>query len=189
MSAYRMNLNFARQSAHPYAKAYSGSHKHSSNTPMLEEIVSPAVSQSNITPSMQPQRIWEEWGQVYACKLGPFRVPVEKIRFSKHCRDHTSLDIDDLANAMSQNDQRALRPVLVEFYPDVINESDFEHLSNDVAPLTQLPEGILTKAHYLGFLIHGAKRYQAVHLMEDSFLYVYFLGPGMCIILPLYAYF
>jgi hypothetical protein len=146
-----------------------------------QDILSPALSQPSLALPEPKNNIWSAWSKVYHTtkKYGPFRVPVDKIFLTKLSRTHTFSDILDLSEAIQNDDQRSIYPVLVEIDSYLLAFLDLDDRLRKLAPLADLPMDILNINATIGFLIHGVKRCQAVQLIKgENYVYTYLLPPG-----------
>ena len=184
-SYLRRSLSLSKSSSsrfHPYRINAGTSSKHDSGS--IPEILSPALSQNQpggSTTSKSSDNIssfWLELASVLAKAYGPFRVPVDKISLKKFLRPHSINDIAALADTIIEDDQRSLHPILVEVYPHIISDAQFMSSLSKIKPLDSLSVNLLDKWQTIGFVIHGAKRYQACLQMEDRCIYAKFLRPG-----------
>ena len=180
--SHRQVSSSARNHAHPYSSKSTRSTLSRADDFNSNKILSPALSQpSNSNASILPHltNAWDNWARILANEVyGPFRIPVTKLKMKNFSRNHSSCDVISLIDAIAEDDQRSLHPILVEIYPGVITESKFKSLFPKLKVLDDFPQELLQGSDAVAFIIHGAKRFLACHGLEDGFIYAKFLKPG-----------
>jgi hypothetical protein len=146
-----------------------------------QEILSPAImSQSGLTSPDPEPTVWDPWTIIYHFQtLGPLRVPAHKLGIHSSARKHTFQDIEELTDAIIDDDQRALHPVLAELTSGIITKDQFYKFLHTIKSSTDFPTHILNAHSIIGHVIHGAKRLRAVQRLLDSHVYVKFIYPGI----------
>lgn len=145
-----------------------------------QEILSPAIlSQSGLTSADPQPTIWDPWSIIYHFEtLGPIRIPSNKLSLHSSARKHTFQDIEDLADAIIDDDQRALHPVLAELTDGIVTKDQFYKFLHNIRSSTAFPSHILNSHTIVGHVIHGAKRLQAARRLLESHVYVKFVYSG-----------
>jgi hypothetical protein len=146
-----------------------------------QEILSPTImSQSGLTSLNPEPTVWDPWTMIYHFEtLGPLRIPANKLGIHFSARKHTFDDIEELANAIIDDDQRALHPVLAELTHGIITKDQFNKFLHTIKSCTNFPSDILNAHSIIGDVIHGAKRLQAARRLLDSHVFVKFIYSGI----------
>jgi hypothetical protein len=145
-----------------------------------QEVLSPALlEQSTGKYTSTPSSRWDEMAAImYNTAYGPFQVPSDKILLHPTSRTHSPSDVESLADAMINDDQRKLCPIMVELHPDVTTLDSTTGQSYNIPLFGNLPQSILTDNPIIGYVLHGSKRLLASRRLIDDHVYVMLLSSG-----------
>jgi hypothetical protein len=137
------------------------------------------MSQSGLISSDLEPTVWDPWTIIYHFQtLGPLCVPAHKLGIHSSTRKHTFQDIEELTDAIIDDDQRALHPVLAELTNGIITKDQFYKFLHTIKSSTDFSSNILKAHPIIGHVIHGVKRLRAAQRLRDSHVYVKFIYSG-----------
>ena len=182
LSLYQNTLRINHEAQHP-STTITSDNPTAYADPNQMDILSPIIRE-DITGKLVPHNAphWDTWGDIiHRETYGPFKISVKKLKLHRIARDHTMEAISALADAIEDNDQRRVYPILAEFHVDVSLQNPMTGLDYPLVKNEQLPMALLATYPIIGYILHGSKRAQAANHLVDEVIYVKFVKSGMCI--------
>jgi len=184
LSLYQKTLHNTYETKHPSMTSVTSNYPTSYRDFNQMDILSPVIREE-ITGKLVAQNAqhWDTWGDImHRETYGPFKIHFKNLHLHRTAREHTIEDICSLADAMENNDQRKVYPILAEFHRDVSLQDPQTGLDYPLVKNEPLPQALLNAYPIIGYVLHGSKRVQAASNIDDEFIYVKFVKSGTCIV-------